>query len=415
MRHPGPGTESPLGSAGQGRSKTISLLVPVYVPTFLLAFSQGITIPTLPLYAQLFTSSFGLISIAVSAAGLGTLLADVPAGTMMARVGRKPLMIVGTAALAISSLLLALAHLYPEIIVYRLIFGAGTAMWNISRMAYITEVIPIADRGRALSTFGGITRIGVFAGPAVGGFVGQWYGLHAPFLVGAVLATGALVVSGLFVPESHVAPAAGRPHLRWRVVGDLARHHWRDLSTAGAAQIFAQMIRAGRQTIVPLYGASVLGLDVAAVGTIISLSAAIDMSLFVPAGFIMDRLGRKVASVPSFAVLGVGMALIPFAHNYAGLLLATCVMSLGNGLGSGAMMTLGADLAPREATGEFLGVWRLIGDIGGTGGPLVVGGVADALGLGLAAFTLAGIGFFAAATLALFVKETLAQPSSSAP
>jgi MFS family permease len=407
--------ERPVGSPEQSRSKTISLLLPVYVPTFFLSFSQGITIPTLPLYAQLFTSSFGLVSIAVAAAGLGTLLADVPAGTVMARVGRKPLMIVGTLALAISSLLLALAHYYPEVIAYRLVFGAGTAMWNISRMAYITEVIPVADRGRALSTFGGISRIGVFAGPAVGGFIGQWYGLNAPFFAGAVLATLALVISGIFVPESHTAPTGSRSHLRWRVVADVARHHWRDLSTAGAAQIFAQMIRAGRQTIVPLYGASVLGLDVAEVGTIVSLSAAIDMSLFVPAGFIMDRLGRKFASVPSFTILGIGMALIPFAHDYAGLLLATCVMALGNGLGSGAMMTLGADFAPREATGEFLGVWRLIGDIGGTGGPLVVGSVADAFGLGVAALALAGIGWLAAATLVLFVRETLAQPNQSAP
>lgn len=401
------------GQSSKGQTnaaRPVSLLLPVYVPTFFLAFSQGITIPTLPLYAQQFTPSFGLISLAVSAASLGTLLADVPAGMMLDRVGRKPLMLVGTAMLALSGLLLALAHLYPEILAYRLIFGVGTAMWNISRMAYITEVIPIADRGRVLSTFGGITRIGVFAGPAVGGVIGLQYGLNAPFFAAALLATLALVVSGIFVPESRVRSAAVRPHLRWRVVGELVRHHWQDLSTAGAAQIFAQMIRAGRQTIVPLYGSSVLGLDVAAVGTIVSISAAIDMSLFVPAGIIMDRLGRKFASVPSFMILGIGMALVPFAADYAGLLLATCVMALGNGLGSGAMMTLGADLAPREATGEFLGVWRLIGDAGGTGGPLVVGGVADAFGLGFAAFALAGIGFFAAGTLVLFVRETLVPP-----
>ena len=162
------GVESPVGLAGQSRSRTVSLLVPVYVPTFLLAFCQGITIPTLPLYAQTFTSSFVLVSLAVAAAGLGTLIADVPVGMVMQRVGRKPLMIVGTMTLALSSLFLALAQTFPEIILYRLAFGAGTAMWNLSRMAYITEVIPIADRGRALSTFGGISRIGVFVGPVVG-------------------------------------------------------------------------------------------------------------------------------------------------------------------------------------------------------------------------------------------------------
>lgn len=130
------------------------------------------------------------------------------------------------------------------------------------------------------------------------------------------------------------------------------------------------MIRAGRQLIVPLYGANTLGLTVVEIGSIVSISSAVDMSLFLPAGILMDKLGRKFASVPSFIVLAIGMAMVPFAVNYTTLLVATCVMGFGNGIGSGTMMTLGADLAPKEATGEFLGVWRLIGDSGTSGGRL---------------------------------------------
>jgi MFS family permease len=183
--------------------------------------------------------------------------------------------------------------------------------------------------------------------------------------------------------------------------------HWKELSTAGSAQVFAQMIRAGRRIVVPLYGKDALGLDVAAIGSIVSISSAVDMSLFIPAGILMDKLGRKFAAVPSFVVMAIGMALIPLSTNYVGLLFATCVIGFGNGLGSGTMMTLGADLAPRQATGEFLGVWRLIGDVGATSGPLVVGGIADVVGLGPAAFGLAGMGVLAATTLLLFVRETL--------
>ena len=54
------------------------------------------------------------------------------------------------------------------------------------------------------------------------------------------------------------------------------------------------------------------------------------------------------------------------------LLAAAILTGIGNGFGSGIMMTLGADLAPKGSIGEFLGLWRLIGDIGSTGGPLVV-------------------------------------------
>ncbi len=383
------------------------LLLSVYAPTLMLSFSQAVLVPTLPLYAQSFGVSLSQVSLAMAAAGFGTLLTDLPAGLLLERMGRRPMMLVGTGALALATLAIPLLPLFPILVLARLIAGAGTAMWGISRMAYLTDVTSPRDRGRAISTFGGINRIGTFAGPAVGGLVGSLFGLAAPFIVSGVLAALALVLAHLFIVETGRRDGPSHGKLRWKVMGEVVRRHWRDLSTAGAAQIFAQMIRAGRQLIVPLYGANVLGLDVAAVGSIVSLSAAIDMSLFVPAGFIMDRLGRKFASVPSFLVMGLGMALIPLARDYTGLLIATAVIGLGNGLGSGTMMTLGADLAPRQAVGEFLGVWRLIGDAGSTGGPVVVGTIADLVGLSLAALVLAAVGGVAALTLALFVRETL--------
>jgi len=388
------------------------MLVAVYIPTFLLSMGQGILIPTLPLYAQTYVPSFALVSIVVAASGIGTLLADVPVGMALQRAGRKPLMLVGTALVAVFTLTLAFAQTYPELLAFRFLAGIGNAMWGISRMAYIAEVVPIEDRGRAISSFGGINRIGTFVGPAVGGIIGAQFGLHIPFIVTSLLAFCALGIAQAFVVEP---PGHGlaRGAMRWRKVGEIARRQYQDLATAGAAQVFAAMIRSGRQIIIPLYGASVVGLDVAQVGTIISIAAAIDMSLFVPAGLLMDRLGRKFASVPSFLIMGVGMGLVPLAGDYAGLLLATSVMAFGNGIGSGTMMTLGADLAPKEATGEFLGLWRLIGDIGQTSGPMVVGALGDIFGLSIAAFSLAGIGALAAVTLALFVRETLTAGDAS--
>jgi predicted MFS family arabinose efflux permease len=48
--------------------------------------------------------------------------------------------------------------------------------------------------------------------------------------------------------------------------------------------------------------------------------------------------------VPSFAVMAFGVALIPLADDFTTLMLAGLVVGFGNGLGSGTMMTLGADL-----------------------------------------------------------------------
>jgi MFS family permease len=181
------------------------------------------------------------------------------------------------------------------------------------------------------------------------------------------------------------------------------------MSAAAVAQTLGQMIRAGRLLIIPLWGAY-LGLDAAQIGTIVTVGAVIDVSLFMPAGWLMDRFGRKVAAVPSFSLMAIGIGLIPFTHDFLTLMLAAMLIGLGNGLGAGLMMTLGADLAPPGATGEFLGIWRLIGDMGAVFGPLAVGLVAASVGLAGGAWVLAVAGAMAVFTLALLVQETRVSP-----
>jgi MFS family permease len=379
--------------------------MPVYVPTALLAFGQGLLLPTLPAYARSFDVSFGWASVVLAAAGIGTLLADVPAGMLLGRLGLKPTMLLGAGLTAAATFAVGLAHVFPELIAYRLLAGVGTAMWGLSRHAFITEAIPPRQRGRAISVFGGISRIGMFSGPAVGGLVGTQLGLSASFFLAGTLGMLGLIVSLIYVKDTRVHVHTDR-RVRWGLVRELVRSNRRDLGAASVAQTFAQMIRAGRQAIIPFYGEAVLGLNVAQIGTIQSASSVVDMLLFVPAGYLMDHFGRKVASVPCFAVMALGMACIPFSDSYLTLMGAAMVIGLGNGLGSGSMMTLGADLAPPGATGEFLGLWRLIGDTGAASGPLVVGSLTDSLGFEATAFVLSGIGLAAALTLALLVRET---------
>ena len=98
------------------------------------------------------------------------------------------------------------------------------------------------------------------------------------------------------------------------------------------------------------------------------------------------------------------------------MILIGLLVGVANGIGSGTMLTLGTDLAPSGRPSEFLGIWRLIGDVGHMGGPLVVGVVADLIGLALAPFFLAGIGVAGVGTFVLFVRETMVrQPVPSDP
>jgi MFS family permease len=386
------------------------LFLSLYAPWLLFAFAYGLLIPVLPLYAAGFEVSYGLIGVVLAGEALGQLAGDIPAGLLLRRLGNRRLMIAGLALVALSTAALFLAETIWLVFVLRLVAGFGRAMAHLAQHAYLAGAVSLARRGRASALYGGVNRVGTFTGPVVGGFVAASAGLRAPFLIFAVVCMLAALIVALYLRgadgdtgDEVAAHAAGTPG------GLLAtlRAHFQILAAAGSGQIFAQMIRAGRAVILPLYGADVLGLDVGAIGLVVGLVAAMDMSLFYLAGWLMDRFGRKYAIVPCFAIQGIGMALIPLAGDFTGLLLAGLVIGLGNGLGSGTMIALGSDLAPREAQGEFLGLWRLIGDAGFTGGPLVIGGVADLLLLQTAPLVIAGAGFLAAGIFAFGVPETL--------
>jgi MFS family permease len=370
----------------------------------------------LPLYAASLGTSYGIAGLIVAAAALGTLITDVPAGAVLTRIGLRQAMIFGSLLVAVSTASLALSGPVWFIIALRASAGVGGALWGLSRHAFITTAVDPSERGRAISVFGGINRIGMLAGPAIGGALVTVASFELGFLAAGAMSGLALIVAMKFVTvETHDARTVSGRH-RWALVRSVLRANRRDLGAAGVAQTFAQMIRAGRQFIIPVYGSVVIGLSAAEIGFIMTAASILDVAMFIPAGIMMDRWGRKVAAVPSFAVMAIGIALIPFTSTYAELLVAACIVGFGNGIGSGTMMTLGADLAPRGATGEFLGIWRLIGDAGAFMGPIAVGALAATTSLTGSAYLLSAIGFSATLTLAFLVKETrVSAPTMAAP
>jgi len=396
------------------------LVLSFYLPSLLLAVASGFVLPVLPLWAKDLNVSYSLIGLVLAGQGLGMLLGDLPAGLLARRLGQKRAMLLGVACTALSTAALFWVRSVPVALLCRLLAGFGTALYGVARHAYVAGAVQAGSRGRAISLFGGLMRIGRFAGPFVGGQVAAWYGLPSTFLAYGIVSVLALIVMAVYVrvPEASGAPERLGETVRAAHKGSiwaLFRAHGRVLAPAGMGQLFAQTIRAGRSAIIPLYAADVIGLDVQQIGLIVSLSSAIDMSLFVVAGLLMDRMGRKYAIVPSFIIQALAMALVPLTGSFYGLLGVTLLLGLGNGLGSGTMMTLGADLSPPESRDEFLGIWRLIGDGGHAGGPYAVGQVAEWVALPVSALVMSGAGLAAALVFLLLVPETLKKKPSAAP
>ena len=380
------------------------LLVPVYVPSFLMSVSQEALLVLLPLYV--IDHGYGPVFAAfvVGLRGIGVLLFDVPAGMLVARLGEKPVLLIGLGAVCIGLLLLAASANVGLVGLAAILLGIGFSAWMLGRQSYISATCAAEETGRAIAVMAGVQRGGAFVGPVLGGFVALHAGYTAAFAVGAICASLAGWSVYRFATDIEVDD---EPREGWRGSANVLRENAKTFATTGVAALILQLMRATRQLLVPLAGAAI-GLDVASIGTIYSISAAVDMSLFLPVGLLIDRRGRKWSAVPTMLLFSAGLALLPFASTAVQLGGVAVLLGLANGCGTGIVMIMGADLARHaRRRSQFLGVWRLLGDSGMSSAPLLTGALMNFGGIAAASLTVASCGLFGAVLTIFFVSETL--------
>ena len=99
------------------------------------------------------------------------------------------------------------------------------------------------------------------------------------------------------------------------------------------------------------------------------------------------------------------MMALPLTSGALSLTIVAMVMSFGNGIGSGIMMTLGADAAPPIGRIKFLGIWRVLSDSGNAAGPVLMSVVASAFTLAIGIVSIGSVGLLAATALAIWVPH----------
>ncbi|MGE3074946.1 MAG: MFS transporter [Dehalococcoidia bacterium] len=388
-----------------------SLGLSVYVPTFLFAVGQGAVIPIVALAARDQGASPALAGFIVALRGIGVLAFDVPAGWLVSKFGEQKAMVVGTILVIVA---LAGSAFSPGIwpfAFFTLLMGCGWSVWLLARLSYVADVMPVHLRGRALSTLGGVNRVGNFVGPFLGAAVAIWVGTEGAYfvhLVTAVLACGLLIV--LIRGEGNF-PAAEHEHVNFtRVVSENARV----FMTAGVGVTAIGALRATRQVVLPLWGDHI-GLDESAISLIFGISMGMEMMLFYPAGTVMDKWGRKAVALPCLALMAIGMSLVPLTGGFWSMVLVGLLVGFGNGLGSGIVMTLGADFSPAAGRAQFLGAWRVCGDVGTAGGPLIIAALTGIVSLAAASVSMGGIGILGACLMFFLMPETLRRDTPMMP
>jgi MFS family permease len=158
----------------------------------------------------------------------------------------------------------------------------------------------------------------------------------------------------------------------------------------------------------PLWAVSI-GISESNTALIIGIAGGIDFALFYASGQIMDRFGRMWSAIPSMVGLGLGFLVLAFTHdlptNVGWYIAVSMFLSLANGIGSGILMTIGADLAPKDQPAPFLGAWRFSGDAGSAVAPLVVSLLTAVVSIAFASGVLGVVGLAGAMMLARFMPR----------
>jgi MFS family permease len=376
------------------------LVVPVLLPTAAFGVGQGAAAPVVALLARELGASVGLAGLIVALLGLGQVLGDLPAGRIVARIGERSALLLGSAVGAIGVTLSLLAW-SPVVLGLGVgMFGIAAAMWGLARQAYVVEAVPVAMRARALSAVGGLNRLGTMVGPFLGAGVVHLLGPRGGFLVQlvSVVVAAALMAAMPAVGTDRRGPRPTQP-LRSVLVA-----HRRVLRTLGASVLLLGAARASRVAVLPLW-ADHIGLDAATTSLLFGVGAAIDVALSYPAGRWMDLRGRRPVAVGSLVAFAAAHVALPFAGGVVALAAVAVLMGVANGLSNGLLMTLGADAAPEHGRAEFLGAFRLCHDVGMLTGPLLLAAVAAAATLSGGSVVLGALAALGAAGMARWVPR----------
>jgi MFS family permease len=376
------------------------LAVPVLLPAAVFGIGQGAAVPVVALQARELGASVGAAGLIVALLGLGLVLGDLPAGRIVARIGERSAVLLGSAVGAVG-VALSLLSWTPVVLGIGVgLYGVANAVWALARQAYVVETVPIALRARALSAIAGLNRLGTLIGPFLGAAVVHLLGPRGGFLVELV----AIVVAGALMAAMPAVDADRRSARPAQTLRSVLVTHRQVLRTLGTGAMVMGAARASRNAVLPLW-ADHIGLDAVTTSLLFGVGAAVDVALSYPAGRWMDLRGRRPVAVGSLVAFAAAHVALPFTGGVITLGAVAVLMGLANGLSNGLIMTLGADAAPRDGRAEFLGAFRLCHDVGALTGPLLLAAVTAAATLGVGAVALGGLSALGATGMARWVPH----------
>jgi MFS family permease len=347
------------------------------VAMFCIVAATNILTPLLPDIRGDFGVSIATAGVIVGSYGLARLVTDLPAGLLADRIGHARISIVALVLLAASCVVGWNAASVDVLVGARVAAGVAVAILATVILSSLGATATAANRGKVMSFFHVANNVGIALYPLVGGVIGAALGWRATFVVTLVLA---VVAGGLLIPVLLRIRPASSASARARV-GDgrvLAGRERVSAIVATNIGVVANFInRHGfRNTILPLYAATSLGLGGVSIATAIALMSATGLLVATPGGALGDRIGRRRIITTGLAAVAVGDLVFLLTNDLVTFLAASALIGLGDFFSSSQTALL-SEVVPPEQRTRILSTYRFSADLGAFIGPVLLAAVMD--------------------------------------
>ncbi|MGI6853152.1 TCR/Tet family MFS transporter [Mesorhizobium sp. 1B3] len=351
----------------------------IFVTAVLDIVAMGIIIPVFPSLIEEFVGSnadAGWINGVFVALWAGMqFLASPVIGSLSDQYGRRPVILLSCAGLAVDYVLMALAPNLWWLAAGRLIAGVTSSSFT-TVFAYMADITPPEGRARAYGLIGAAFSGGFVLGPLIGGFLGE-ISPRAPFWFAAGL-SGVAFLYGLFIlPES--LPLKNRMPFSWRRANPfgamklLASHP--ELSGLAVVNFLLHFAHHVFSAVFVLYAAYRYGWSPWQVGALLALVGVLDMAVQgLLVGPAVKRFGDRAVMV--FGLFGGSIGIASMGLAPTGLLFTLAMVP--NALWGLAMPTLQSLMTQHVSEseqGQLQGANMSVASIAGVASPLFFGAV----------------------------------------
>lgn len=372
--------------------------LPLLFAIFLDMVGFGAAFPDIQLRAESYGASGILIGALLASYFVVQLAASPWWGRKSDRIGRKPVLLICTTLSALSMVAYAFIPNLWGMGLSRVLAGFAAANVVVGQ-AYLADISTEEQRPAVMGRASAALLLGLVAGPALGGFLGKFYGNYGLGVVAAAMSALACVWIAFGIPQEK--PAQEREPGAKKLVFDFSLIR----ETPALKRILVVAI-AGWFVLACLEGTfgrlikHTLGLDVSHFGIIFSYESLVGAGM----GFALAWIGRRLSSNAiirlGYVSLALGVALTPLAPNFGLLFVASTLWAFGLGISNPTINTVCSLATPENRQGELFGLIQATRSIGFAVGPILGGALFD-LRPELPYYVAAGVALLAAVLISV--------------